>query len=127
MPTIIHLTDNAIAVEVPPNEGVSFFLTQIAQQEIDLVWKYKDGGAGFVNLLYAKWSILGKAGEITEEQCKKIVSREYFEDDSEYYHIYEPGDKVRENLFVDTACESFSTLLKAKNVPESSIVLVKDI
>lgn len=80
----------------------------------------------YVELSAGKWELVGKGSEVTEEQWEGIVDKEYFEDDSEYYYIYEKDNKVRANLFYDTAVESGLSWLKSLNHdPDTTIILIK--
>jgi len=132
---MIHeLTDRSIAVEVPEGAWRFYSNNGIASGKIgmDVSERLEDGSlrmyAHKCDLPPGSWSILGKGNEITEEQWKTIVGIEWFEDDDEYFYIYEPDGKVRSNLFYDTAIESGLSLLKSKSLnPESIIILIKAI
>lgn len=84
-------------------------------------------GGDMIHLPPGSWSILGKGEQLSEEQCKEIVGKEYFEDDSEHWFVYEKGGKIKSDLFYATATESGHSLLASNGFePNKTLILVSD-
>jgi len=127
---IHHLTDKAAVVEVPEDcGGITLYGSQLADEIkyniMPYIGKFKSIS---ISIPPGDWSILcNDTRSISEEQAREVVGAECFEDDEKYYYIYEKDDRVRQNLFYDTALESFQSLMKSKNLDISKrfVLIVK--
>jgi len=72
----------------------------------------------------ANWQIISKASEITEEQAKGIVERDYFDGIGYQYANYNIERKWTFGLRKNTALESFHSLLKSKGMKPSETIIL---
>ncbi len=85
----------------------------------DLLYKDGEGGVVFVKTLpLAEWQLIGKGGEISEEQWKGIVETEYIEDIGHF-----PIDYETEESDCSSYTESGLSLLRSHGMNENTIIL----
>jgi hypothetical protein len=117
---MIHeLNDKAIAVDVPEGSWNYELYEEAKIRFIGYSHSFHKGRAkqSFVELSPGSWSILGRGSEISEAQAELVCP---IDEGLAMYHAhmnYGPQS---------TALESFHSLLKSKNIPLSSVILVKN-
>jgi hypothetical protein len=106
MNKITHLTDNAIAVEVPDDSG-NF---DVAEGSLYYNAAYYGFGAigRMKKLPPGKWKILGLSTELTEEQCEELVEQHF--DTGEFKEYVLGFYQYR------SAKQSFESLLRSKGI-----------
>lgn len=84
------------------------------------------------NLPEGQWSILGRAGEIWEEQARGLVSKvyQYENNNGELVRKEFLGFQDYEERFTcpsyKTAIESFQSWLKAEGIKETDLLIIKN-
>lgn len=139
---ITMLNDKAITAEVPEGTrgyslwGNSDTSPQLGYEYIqkNLIEKEFGGSTKYINLPPGPWSILGRPEKIKEEQWKQITPRmdgdlawipSYNDPDSGGHgYCYEDFENEDEHAVYYTASESGLSLLRSKNIPKDSVIIL---